>query len=236
MSTNGETGPRLGETFRKCCIELLDDLGYVEKFSRKHGIDITSDPPGSEHPFSRPPFSPSGRTTFEFKSDATVNVENETTILLDKIQKVNGKHAYGIKGGVLVTDVRLSERSIEDAQKRKVFCWDIRTLSLLASKVSLFRGISQSEAGPVDVPEYKLDTWTTYLIRLLPYTGYIEGRILAFYQNPLKTLEVEYLDEIIKKMEPNISSRVRDLGGRVVFGFQIHSLPEISEGVYKRFL
>src|SRR3989442_8512152 len=110
MSTDGETGPRLGETFRKSCIELLDDLGYVEKFSRKYGIDITSDPPGSEHPFARFPFSPSGRTTFEFKSEATVSVESETTKLLEKIQKVNGSHGYRIKGGVLITDVRLSEK------------------------------------------------------------------------------------------------------------------------------
>jgi hypothetical protein len=216
-------------------VELLDDLGYVEKFSRKYGIDIASDPPGSEHPFIRFPFSPNGRTAFEFTSEANVSVENETSTLLDKIGKVNSKHGFGIKGGVLITDVRLSEKLIGEAQKRKVFCWDTRALSLLASKVSLSRGISQSESGPVEVPEYKLDAWTTFLIRLLPYTGYTEGRILAFYQNPLQTLDVEILDSVIKKLEPNISTRVRDLGGKVVFGFQIHSLAEISEGVYKRF-
>src|SRR5713226_738414 len=135
MPVDGERAPRLGEFFRKSCIDLLGELGYDEKLSRKFGLDLISDPPKNDYSFSRFPFSPNGRTAFEFTAEVAVNVEREVGTLLDKINSVNtsGTTNYsGVKGGVLITDVAVRDELIKNAQARRVFCWDTRALAFLA--------------------------------------------------------------------------------------------------------
>jgi hypothetical protein len=239
MSRDGEVSPRLGEFFRASVIELVEELGYTERLPRSDGIDLISDPPASRYPLLRFPFSPSGRTAFEFTSEARVRVEQEGSLLRRKIREVNHhpRARYsGVRGGVLITDMRLPENKIAAESERNTFCWDPRVLSILSSKIFLMKALSETETQPVAIREQRIDDWTTAIVRLFPYQGYTDGRIIIFYQNPLEHLDVEGFREKFTWLQSYVSERIRDMGGRVILGIQLHSLSEINEGVHREFI
>src|SRR5260370_11182142 len=232
MSLDGEKGPRIGECSRKSWVELVQEVGYDEQICRKFGLDLISDPPSPSVHLKRFPLSPQGRTAFEFTAEVGVNVSDEVRSLLKKIKKVNSmKASYsGIKGGVLITDVPISENLTEKSLDQGIHTWDTRTLAFLASRVALVRGLSQTETEPIDIQEERLDYWHSVVTRLFPYDGYLDGRIVVFCQHPFVDLDPPGLTVLLRKLDKHIEKNILGvLGQQMIFSLQIHSLAEITE-------
>jgi len=196
-------------------------------------LDWVADPPRREFQFRRPLFSPKGRTAFEFTAEQQVNVENKVSLLSKKIQDINeanNRSISGIVGGVLVIDTKILDLKISGALKKGVYCWDLRTLGLLCSKVFLVEALSQTETEPARIWEEKLDRWTTLIARLCPMYGYLDGRVVLLYQNPLDHLEVPSVASKLDNLHRIMVQKVSGLSGRTILKVYLHSASEIAEG------
>jgi hypothetical protein len=235
MSRDGETSPRLGEKFRlRACI-LLKNLGYAERVDRRLGIDFGADPPARRRNLLRPPFSPVGKTAFEFKSGVRVPLLVEVSKLGEKIERLNtssNPEFASIAGGVIITDSKASNTDIARALEHHVNCWDVRYAHLLAKKVEIFRTLTRLGKTP---KERLLDEWTTYFTSFGAYSGFIELKAHLFYHNPLQEMNAERVEAILNRFANVTRTLTSRLELPIVIHLKLHSASEVTEGAEDRF-
>jgi len=236
MPRDGETAPRLGESFHKRARTLLTALGYIEKLDRRFGIDLVADPPSTRAALLEPSFSPHGRTAFEFKSGVRVEVPAEAVKLREKIDNLNtnvNSQCSDVAGGVIVIDSKAYDAHVQSALESHVYCWDISYVHLLAKKIDIFKTWLRLNRKP---KEKKLDDWTTFFMNFTSYEKFIELRTNMFYHNLLQEMTPESVEEIIQKFSSKISRMTVDMNIPVITHLRLHSSAEVTEGAENKFL
>jgi len=190
FGSNGERGRRLGDIFHNKNVKLITSLEYKELLSSQMNIDFIRDPPKGwpATKFVRPKFSPKGRTIFEFSHGLNINLQEETQKLHNKLEQMNNEgpsNLRGIVGGVLTTDIKVSENTITNLMSNVVSCWDFRMLTFLCAKIVKYKEYSQKGTT------FEVETTNEYttLLRCLEFPvspqGFYTYHVAIFYYDPL---------------------------------------------------
>jgi len=244
----GDLPPRKGDVFQKKLIELICDLEYKEICRRRFGLDFVAEPPPEkidipkggvpQKVFLRPMFSPMGKTAFEFKAGAKLQLDQICEDLNEKIKKINANKRIsvaGIAGGVIATDTKVPSREIKKTlEKHNVYLWDISILCFLTSKVFIRRKWAKPR---VAIFEEKINEWASIMRCIGTYTrsNCLKFNVALYYQNPFIPLDLEMTEEMLSLITQRIQEIVRDLTLPTYVGLEVHSLSGTTEEVEENF-
>ncbi len=193
MQTNGERANWQGQRFSESCEELVKKLNYEEKMTRTSGKDMIALPNNDETLGLKPYFSPAGITSFEFTTkggSATDDIDNFS-------KKVKGD----ISGCVLIRNIKISEKELEYGKTKKIFCWDNRTTSFLASKLFFFHTWSRHGT----TLEKKVSNDVTYIRCLEEKSKPFQIRLAILFHDPLKEIGADDVKEALDIVKGDLS-------------------------------
>lgn len=217
---DGEKGNLQGELFHDSCRSLVEQLGYsVMSEGTKDAIDLIANPPKSQN-FLKPEFSPMDITAFEFKSGFQYN-DNE----IEKFsKKINNYKKHKLGGGIIISDLRIEEKSYKKSLIENIFLWDVRDLCFLSSKLVLINKMKLAGS----VREDFLEKDITFL--LSPHHTSIDskqnytGDIVLFFHNPLVDVDLKMLEKTVQNLNTILLPRFHSTATLPLkLGLEIHS-------------
>lgn len=209
-------------------------------------MDYVADPPPEkievprsglpEKTFLRPSFSPKGRTAFEFKAGARLQLEKVAEQLNGKLSKINVDQEMpisGIVGGVVVTDIRVPLRTAKkNLRDFGVYIWDINTLCFLASKIiakKLWR-----KPG-VTIMEEKLTEWATVLRSVGTYRNCLKIKAAVYFQNPFKELDLDETKNLLGLLTQRVQELTKEITLMTYVDLEVHSISGTTEALDENF-
>lgn len=241
MTADGERAPRIGEQFRNSVISLLKELGYQEDFSGHYGIDFAAKPPDDHAPFRRPPFSPTGRTGFEFTAEASPNIQNEAELLTTKIEEYNSLQSQedAIEGGLLIVDAKVRNSLIERVAEENIYCWDSHYLSFLTAKCRLWTDWTPEERRMRSRRAFReevLDQMVSSFKVIKPRRGFNDVQVGIFHHSPFQIMSVSDANAILAQVLNPIKINANREALDTVLHVQMHVSGEIERGLLYDFV
>jgi len=206
---DGEKSNWQGQLFTVSATSLVNALLYKEIFSGKDGIDMLATSPVGypDTVFIKPYFAPEGNTAFEFTSQYD-KYEPVIDELSKKVSRLKDKHK--ISGGVIVSDIKVSDKIYNYGKQKGIFLWDVRDASFLSTKILAHNILSNSG----NIIEKHLTNGVSYLwcIERPSTKELFTARVILLVQPQLAELSSSDLDKYIKTLKKMIEDDVGSVG------------------------